>query len=187
MSSPRLFFHRFQFSITWMLGATTVIGLILTGKSKWTLVATVEIIAVSFAIESLVRNLPARLEAMMLENCFRSDGSYSANRESVEKAAIRKLRVSLVTLLVILLMPLNVMILLHEFGWAWLDQRVLWLTGIWFLLTFSVLGVVYPSMLRGMAKDVADRKAGYQQRSVGKIKGTNFEGQLRGTIHQDST
>jgi hypothetical protein len=102
--------QKFQFSITMILGATSIVALIMTRRSFWATVAVSEIVVVVLCAECLVRNLPTSIRRIMDANCFDGNGVRSMRRELVERKSLRELWWGIVRIFILILIPTNFLI-----------------------------------------------------------------------------
>ena len=74
------------------------------------IVISIEVLLVIVCSELLVRNLPESIEASMAANCRRLDGTWSRNRQHIERKARKELRRNLVAALLFVLAPTSFLV-----------------------------------------------------------------------------
>ncbi|MCA9171181.1 MAG: hypothetical protein KDB23_26090 [Planctomycetales bacterium] len=61
-------------------------------RLTWLTILTMNVVGILTAAELLVYNLPRRLQEAIVDNCYRSNGSWSERRCQIERSAVRRYR-----------------------------------------------------------------------------------------------
>lgn len=98
-----------QISVFALLGLVTVIAMSIAIPYKWFTICLIEFFAILYVAHVLSHNLPSALRRAKRDNCRRADGSWSRRREKIERESVADFRAEMVTALLFLALPLNVL------------------------------------------------------------------------------
>ena len=153
----------FTFSIATVLGATAIIGVLLSYGHVWQVLFIIgQILVVILGSEFLLRKIPSRVKELQRLNCYRADGSISEHRRSTEFREYFDLRSSVRTVFAIVVIPFAMLIFYEGIG----PLMVTALTLSWLFAGFAILRSGYLYYLNKFVFDLKRRNQQYKLRDL---------------------
>lgn len=173
-----------------IIGLTTLLASILAllvflPTSGWATVAVIELAFTYAIVSSLSTNLPSGIRSGIKRNCLRANGTFSRNREHVERIAVRRLGERILVAVSLILVPTNILLwyLLTEgdplvpnefLSDAQNQERVSFRNFtishfliLYFFVTLGVLGSAYWHALKELHASIQFRAYQYKIRDLG--------------------